>query len=319
MAKNTAVTIGTAQDGWVTAWLCAKMGRTNSQKTKRAYEDTMASFRVALERVQLDLMGSPPAIALVAQAWAAEPNTRSGRPVSNATHNQRLAIISGFYRYLIQQYPGAPLVNPIDRVRRRPVQEYARVRALDPEQVRNALAAIDRSQSAGLRDYALLAVALTTGRRASELTGLLRKDVDETQGRLTLTFRRCKGAKQMRDTLSRDVSQAVLAWLDRQYGGLQAMGPEAPLWCSLSSRRTGKPLDVSSLSNIWQRWLGTTRIHTTRHTFARQMEARGAKLSEIAARLGHSNPNETGRYVAALAREENPYADDLANGFGIGQ
>ena len=88
--------------------------------------------------------------------------------VSPATYNQRLAILSSFYGYARRQglLTGE---NPIGRVERRPVHLYGDASALAYKEVKNNLAAIDRSQPVGKRDYALLSVALQTGRRLSEL------------------------------------------------------------------------------------------------------------------------------------------------------
>lgn len=304
-------------DGWVAGWLHEKQGRTGSKKTAKAYEETIASFRDALRASQLTLMGPPPKVAIVAQAWAAFPNKKTRTPVSNNTHNVRLAIISSFYHYLIRSYPEVNIINPIERVKRRPVQEYAAARALEKEQVRKALAQIDRASLAGKRDYALLSMALTTGRRASELAEVRRYDLALQKGELTVFFRRCKGAKQMMDTLDATVSLAVMRWIQAYYGGLEKMPAQAPLWCNLSSQSREKPLTIQAISLICQKYLGTSKVHVTRHTFAHSMENAGAKISEIAAKLGHSNPTVTGRYLAALSSNENPYAGELANEFGI--
>lgn len=51
------------------------------------------------------------------------------------------------------------------------MQAYAATLPLDVETLEK-LATIDRSIGEGLRDYAISAVALYTGRRASELVGL---------------------------------------------------------------------------------------------------------------------------------------------------
>src|SRR5437773_5065504 len=59
-------------------------------------------------------------------------------------------------------------------------QPYAAAVPLDPEEVEMGLEGINRDKLAGLRDYAILAVALSTGRRSSELVGLRAKDLKIT-------------------------------------------------------------------------------------------------------------------------------------------
>jgi integrase/recombinase XerC len=47
------------------------------------------------------------------------------------------------------------------------------------------------------------------------------------------------------------------------------------------------------------------------------MEDAGAKVSDIQARLGHNSLATTGRYLAALRRADNLYADELARLMGF--
>ena len=182
----------------VAAWLDAKGKRTGSSKTSKAYRETLASFRAALQRAELDLDSETRAVALAAQVWASrrEPSASREEEVSPATFNQRLAILSSFYTYA-DRHDLLAGENPIRKVERRPVQAYANVTALSVETVRQALKVIDRGEVAGLRDYALLAVALHTGRRLSELAALQWKDVQNQASAVTLTFRRAKGGKVM--------------------------------------------------------------------------------------------------------------------------
>jgi hypothetical protein len=115
---------------WVTsAWLDAKAGRSNSQKTRRAYADVLLLFRTALLSVQVDLDGDPIAISLVAQAWASKA-WKDERTVKSGTYNQRLAILSSWYRYAMQKAPRRFMSNPISLVERKPTQEYASARSL---------------------------------------------------------------------------------------------------------------------------------------------------------------------------------------------
>ncbi len=304
-------------EGITSAWLDAKAGRTNSEKTRRAYADVLLLFRTALLSVQVDLDGDPIAVSLVAQAWAAKA-WKDGRAVKSGTYNQRLAILSSWYRYAMQKAPRRFTMNPISLVERKPTQEYASARSLSPKQVKDVLTGMNRASLAGLRDYAVLTLALTTGRRAAELAGLRWKHVQQiSDGRVLVHFDRCKGGKQMDDLLSPPVSAALLDWLGQAYGDLKRLNPEAPLWGCLSHRDWGKPVTTRGLGLIWQKHLGTSKVHTTRHTFARTMEDAGAKPSDITMRLAQDNPVSVARYLARLRREENQFADSLATLFGL--
>ncbi len=293
----------------IAAWLDAVYARSSSRATRRAYAATLTAFRAMLQRVRLDLDAEPRLVALVAQQFAAR------RHPAAATHNARLAVLSSFYAYAVRLdlLPS----NPIARVARRPLQPYAGARSLDAAQLRLQLAAIDRTTLAGCRDVALLAIALTTGRRVAELAGLRRGDVRVAGDVVTLTWRRTKGGGRASDVLDRAVGLALLAYLHRLHGaGWRALAQDAAVWRA-TRQRSPRPLTTRAIARICLRRLGTERVHALRHTFARELEAVGAPVSAIQARLGHASLATTGRYLAALRSAENPWAAALARRFGL--
>lgn len=313
-------------EGMIGAWLHAKGQRSHSARTVEEYAEVLGDFRAELARAGLDLdAGDVRTLGMLAQAWAARPRARDGRPVSGATHNRRLAILSSFYTYAkrhgLLTSAGEPLSNPVELVERARVQAYAGARPLDAVDVAARLVAIDRSARDGMRDYALLAIAVSTGRRLSELAALRWRHVTLSQGRATITWERVKGGKQMHDRLPAAVTDALLTWLYAGYGPEAAtLAPDAPLWLGLGRNVKGRqPLSTDAIADLCKRHLGTSKVHTTRHTFAVAMEQAGAKLTDIQARLGHANAATTGIYLNALKAADNAYANDVAALFGIGQ
>lgn len=297
-------------DGLISAWLHAKHGRSGSGHTRRAYADAIGSFRAALALAGMDVDGRANLVALIAQGWAAQ--SASGRSVGAATYNRKLAIVSSFYAYAGKA--GALAENPISRVERRQLQRYANSQAVD---ARGILARIDTSTLAGLRDYAILAVALTTGRRVAELAGLRIGDCEIAQrGSITLHFRRTKGGKTMRDTLPNATSAAVLRFLHAAHANIADLAPDAPLWPSYGRASAGQAIGVRALQLICDKHAGA-HFHQLRHTFAKSMELAGAPISTIQQRLGHSSAATTSIYLAALRSDENPHADALAEHYGI--
>jgi integrase len=294
------------------AWLDAKATRSGSLRTAGTYHTLISAFRNLLISRGLDLDADTALVALLAQAWAG-----NGNPAP-ATHNQRLAVLSSFYSFA-RRRGLLPRENPIERVDRRPVQGYAGARPLPYLEVRARLAAIDRTTRAGKRDYALLAVALQTGRRVSELAGVRSGDMSRDGAVLTVIWRRCKGGKSMADTLPPPVGAAVQEYLVTLYGDAWATLPaDTPVWVSFARNHShGQALGIQSVADICQRRLGTSKVHALRHTFARAMEDAGAKVSEIQARLGHESLATTGRYLAALRTGENPHAARVAALFGL--
>lgn len=299
------------------AWLDAKAGRTNSEKTKRAYHDTFRMFRLALWNVELDLDSDPVAVSLVAQGWAGKAWSTGGE-VKPATFDLRLAIVSSWYRFALKRAPRRFPINPITLVERKPVQAYASAEALEPQGIEPTLAQINQNTLAGARDYALLLVALVTGRRVAELAGMRWKHLKHLlNGRMVVHYPRCKGGKQMDDLLPTIASRAIVTWLRKFYGDLEQMQDDDPIWVCLSHRDWGKPLTTRSMSRVCKQRLGTSKVHTTRHTFARTMEDAGAKTSEIAMRLVQDNPAIVGRYLARLRREDNQHEEGLVSLYGF--
>jgi integrase/recombinase XerC len=318
-AALTRTDHGAALDGSIAAWLDSKLTRSNAQRTRDTYATHMASFRAALAQVGLDLTSERRAVALIAQAWAKQ--SVRGRVLRPATIAQRLAAVASFYDFALKRglldLPG----NPIAVLERPRVEGYAEAQALDLPTLRRQLAAIDRAKPTGVRDYALLRVALTTGRRLAELAGLRWRAVALHGSSVTLTWARAKGGKVARDTLAVGVGADLLTWLEQHYGAaLGALPADAPIWVNLSYGGRGQQggpgtaLSSQAIDDIVRRRLHT-HPHALRHTFAAAMEGSGAKVSEIQARLGHSSLATTGRYLAALHKAENPYAERLADLF----
>jgi integrase len=180
-------------DSAVAEWL-HQAATTGSARTAIEYERTIRSFRQFLARAGLDLLPiraqTQEAItrhaidlarvaahmpATCAPARIKNDGTKSQRfkqdsPVSANTYNLRLAALSSFYSFVQDTYK-LSIPNPVNAqsVKRRQVQLYAdaATQTILPDEVERALDAIDRSTAEGLRDYALIAIAVYTGRRAS--------------------------------------------------------------------------------------------------------------------------------------------------------
>jgi integrase len=299
-----------------TEWLEAMAARSRSPHTAASYQEAFDRFKAELAAHDLTLESEPARVAGIAQRWA-DRDWRSGAPTSPATCNQRLAILSSFYRFALRRgYFAGP--NPIERVDRKRVRDYAGAQALSPEEIRIRLAAIDVSTLRGVRDVALLTVALYTGRRAAELAGLRWGDVERSGEDMVLTFRRTKGGESLRDALPPEISAALLAYLAKAYpSGLDSPAPDAPIWLHLSWTFPTRALGYQGIAGIRERHLGTPRVHATRHTFARALEQAGAPVSEIQRRLGHANLATTSRYLSALRSAENPFGPRLATLLGL--
>jgi site-specific recombinase XerD len=325
MHELTTIVTSTPLDVTILGWLHAKSNKSGSKETQKKYTETIQQFRDLLRQNGLDLdSGSEEEqvrIAFLAQAYAA--HSAVGKQVKPATINQRLAILSSFYTYAM----GKKLVvhNPIDGVERSKVQAYGGARALEMTTTQGAFQQIDTTTLRGKRDYALLALSLQTGRRLSEIASLQLQHLTLSGGKVTISFEHCKRGKVMRDTLPVSVSRVLLDYLHSFYGQdltLGYAGDTHPVFVSLSrggksGKTYGKQLGTQAIADVCEKYLGTSKVHATRHTFAHTMERAGASVSEIQARLGHESLATTGTYLAQLKQAENKYADTLAALLGI--
>jgi integrase len=99
---------------------------------------------------------------------------------------------------------------------------------------------------------------------------------------------------------------------------LEQLPPDTAIWISLERGKSrGQPLGIGAIADVCEKYLGTSRVHATRHTFAHGMDQVGASVSEIQARLGHESLATTGQYLSRLKSAENKHAERLAALFGI--
>ena len=310
-------------DTLIDEWIKEKQRTgSGSSKTMTAYHETIHQFRDYLLQIGLDLSADLATVAHHAGTWASLSSPQAKRPgdVSASTYNQRLAILSSFYAYCQKQAKivNIKLDNPIAHIEKRKVQAYASAMPLDADSLSDLLACIDTTPVQGKRDYALVLVALTTGRRANELVTLQLRHILQSGKHLILNFEHCKGAKQMRDRLEPEIASALTGYLEAVYGKQwRHQTGDLPLWVSFSRQNKGKAISYHTLQDVCERYLCTTKTHTLRHTFGAEMEKSGAPISEIAARLGHSNEKTTSIYLKQIRSDENPYAKKLVTRLGI--
>jgi len=232
------------------------------------------------------------------------------RGVSPATRNARLAAIRSLFGFASYRHPEHAAT--ISRVLAIPPKRGDRplVTFLTRPEMDALLAAPDRKRQIGRRDHALLSLAVQTGLRVSELTGLCVHDVYTGRGpHVRVTG---KGRKERATPLTRDNVTVVLAWLKERDGG-----PDHPMFPSPSGGPIGRDAirklvvkhartaasDCPSLAN---KQVG---IHTLRHSCAMNLLHNGVDLATIALWLGHEDLRTVQHYLHAdLALKERALA-----------
>lgn len=155
----------------------------------------------------------------------------------------------------------------------------------------------------GLRDCALITVALCAGLRKMELCGL---DVDDLRqclnGELAIRVREGKGKKQ------RLVPYGAMSWclviVDSwlNIGGITDGAVFRSIW--KGGRVRDPRLSVRAVEDIVKAYpvaidgvLTTVAPHDLRHTYARRLYEAGMGILEIQRNLGHSDHKITERYI----------------------
>jgi site-specific recombinase XerD len=225
---------------------------------------------------------------------------RDERHNSPRTRNARLSAIHALFRYAAVHHPEH--AGTIQGVLALPPARFEKVDIafLEPYEVDALLAAPDRSRFFGRRDHALLALAIQTGLRASELTGLTRCDVHLGTG----PHVRCvgKGRKHRSTPLTKGVSAVLRAWLAERGGA-----DTDPLFATSRGRR----LSTDAVALIVSKHVATAARscptlaskhvtpHVLRHTAAMRLLHAGVDSSTIALWLGHEHVETTQIYVHA--------------------
>lgn len=219
---------------------------------------------------------------------------------SARTRNARLAAIRSFFRYVTMYDPDHALVCQQILAMPNKRQVHRPVSYLDRTEVNALLATPDCSTRIGRRDRVLLLLAIQTGLRVSEVTGLRCKDVDLRTG----AHVRCegKGRKSRCTPLRKDVVNLLHAWMREEQGS-----PEDPVF---SSQRGG-PLSRDAVEHLVTKHstsaatrcpsLARKRVtpHVLRHTAAMELLQHGVDHTVIALWLGHESPKTTQIYLHA--------------------
>ena len=220
---------------------------------------------------------------------------------SARTRNARLAAIRSFFRYASLRHPEHAAL--IARVLDIPAKRCERkdVTYLNESEVEALVAAPDSDTWCGRRDQALLHVAVQTGLRVSELTGLRNGDVELAAG----AHVRCrgKGRKERSTPLDKQTVRTLRAWMQERAGA-----PEDPLFPT--SR--GSRLTCSAVSCLVAKHAATAAKncqslrakhptpHTLRHSCAMELLRSGVDSTVIALWLGHEQVETTTRtYIHA--------------------
>lgn len=280
--------------------------RQVSPHTVSSYRDT---FRLLLHFADRRLHKPPSQLTLedidAPMITAFLDDLEANRRITARSRNLRLTAIRSFFHYAAYEEPAH--AAQIQRVLAIPGKRClkALVNFLDRAETKALLAAPDQRTWYGRRDHALLLVAVQTGLRLSELTGLRREDMHLG----TAAHVRCvgKGRRERCTPLAKQAVVAMKAWLPEL--------PKSTDW--LFPNAQGGRLSADAVQRLLAKYqriachtcpaLKKKRVtpHVLRHTLAMTLLQAGIDRSVIALWLGHESVETTQIYLDAdLALKE---------------
>ena len=275
--------------------------RQASPHTIAAYRDTLrllivfAAEQTNTQPWQLDLAALDAPLV-----GAFLDHLQQDRGNSARTRNARLAAIHSLFRFAALRHPEHAAV--IQRVLAIPPKRADRplVSYLTEPEIAALLAAPDRTTWTGRRDHALLALAVQTGLRASELTGLNGSDLHLAAPALVSCHG--KGRKERITPLTKTTVATLRVWLAERAGG-----PTDPLFPT----RQGVRLSRDALERRLAKYTTiacahaptlaakTVTAHVLRHSAAMRLLHAGVDVTVIALWLGHESTDTTQIYLHA--------------------
>jgi len=306
---NTPISLAALLESFFTQRLMEQ--RQASPHTISSYRDT---FRQFLKFTEQRLHKAPSGLdfqeidAPLVMAFLDHLEKQQG--VSTRSRNLRLTALHSFFRFAAFEAPAHSA--QIQRVLAIPSKRFTRtlVQFLTRAEVDALLAAPDQDTWFGRRDHAFILLAVQTGLRLSEMTGLKREDLILGAGAHVRVMG--KGRKERCTPLARSTLAVLKAWLrEPQRGGRGVLFPNAK----------GERLSVHGVQYLLNKHRATAStvcpslkhrrvtVHRLRHTMAMDLLEAGVDRSVIALWLGHERVETTQIYLeATLAMKEKALA-----------
>jgi integrase/recombinase XerD len=207
------------------------------------------------------------------------------------------SVLRDFFRYLQEN---GTLENDLSPSVQRPkiyIEENI-PETWTPEEVRQLLSVIDRSNAIGKRDYAMLLLAILLGMRAGDICALKFKNLDWHQKLITYTQQKTKKTNTL--PLLPIIGDAIIDYLkngrldsDCDNVFIRHIHPYGEFQSSTS---------LSENLKRYMKYAGLTvkkrkTAHSLRHTLASSLLYDGTPLMTISNILGHNSPKTTSVYT----------------------
>jgi site-specific recombinase XerD len=220
---------------------------------------------------------------------------KQGRGKATTTRGKIHTTLRTFLSFCARQgYVAGHLTEAVPKVFRYRLASVPR--HICEQSAQKLIESIDRSTSAGRRDYAIILLLHTYGVRGAQIRSLRLEDIQWRQSRIR--FRSCKSGKEIIDPLTDAAGESLLDYL--RYGRPKTVYREV----FLTDRAPLHPLKADNLYSMIAARMHCLGIagpargpHGFRHGFATRMLNGGQSLKTIADMLGHRDINSTFIYT----------------------
>ena len=276
-------------------------------------EDTRTSYRCDLKQFFAYLSKACPEIVDISQVervhvinyrnFLGETGGRGGESAAPKTIARKLAALSAYFSFLLEK--GIRSSNPTLSVKR-PRRDVQRpTSALETQQVRDLIEAVDREKPAGILHRALLVMFFTTGMRRREVLHLRFGDYREINGVKVVEFMG-KGGKISQKHLHPwcvETLEDYLSWMRSQ-----GRGHRKEDWLFQPTRNPinpgnlNKPLNPKTINEIIDTYAKKIGLnfkltpHGARATFIGELLDAGVDIYSVSREVNHSSVKTTQEY-----------------------
>jgi len=214
-----------------------------------------------------------------------------------------LSYVRAFLRFICDQE-----ISCIDLVKAIPGSvspKRAVYSGFSSDEVNELLAAVDRTTTSGIRDYAILLIGLKTGMRAIDVVKLKHRDIDWRSHAINIV--QSKTNTPLGIPLGAEVGNAIADYIlngrptcDSPNIFIRSIHPRRQLTSAACGNIVRKYFNKAGLQKITNRPIG---FHTLRRTFGTHMLQSGMSVDMIQELLGQVDVNSVQPYLASNEQE----------------
>ena len=218
--------------------------------------------------------------------------------LSKAYINGNLTVLKRFFEFLsTRDSTATPIVFPaVPYYKDRKIPEY-----YTAEEVHRILAAVDRSNPTGKRNYAMILLAARYGLRIGDIRELKFSEVDFSNN--TISIVQSKTGRPLTHTLLPDVGWALIDYL--KHGRPQSSSPCIFVRHTVPYKELGSNDNMIQVIQKYANAAGIMKssthkrcsFHMLRYSLATELLEKNVSLSTISGILGHSELNITAKYT----------------------